>query len=247
MSDYVTSTSSCTSTHPIPVLLQPETSEERELVENLAVCADQAHRSMMLLNRSEDTVWMVDGYRRGPAEPETPRVVGAYREAIARAYSPAAAPLVLEPGSPATYVRTESGQIRLRLDTELQMAWQATAVAFDALQGKAIDVAQNFLARGSTSRVAITTCAFEAYKAGTDLMDIEEPDAFESLNTVMGVRGNYSACASAVRTARAPRTTGAPVPVVVDDLARQALAAQQRTTSLVGAAMKAGRIVAFLR
>ena len=204
--------SPCPATHQTLLPLTPDPGETAADLATLVPCTNALRTSTWVKNVSSDTVWLVDqpaGYTwTAKATAAAPLFVQAYRESL-----PKGMPLTLEPGR-AVVLAVAPESVHLRLDARAQAAWDAAAL----LRDFAADRLEERLAAGSRTRAVLVTCASAGYRAGARLTEQQDPS--QALVNALGLAGDVSPCADAVR--RAERQSGASAALTLDDLTRGA-------------------------
>jgi hypothetical protein len=187
-----------------PVLLDvaPETDEEAAVVHNLVACTDDAQTTTYLYNDDESTVWIIDRPQTPWGAANADLMIELFRITMAEF---GVAGLTLEPDQGAI-VNASPAEVHLRLDANVQSAWQTMTLVVDELADKAQDRVKELLSKPSRSHKAVVDCLFAGYAAGGQVAQAGESQAPEDvIEASLGVVSGIGQCATSIREAEPER------------------------------------------
>ena len=205
--------SSCPPSHPVPLVLYPETPEEADIVDKLIGCTNNSvGTSTYFENHADSAVWTLD-------RPATSMSLAPMAQVFRDAMPAELKRRTLEPGQSVIISGTPT-LIHLSLNPQVQAAWQALSALVDTARNKARAAVEDRLKRllsdNSKSRKATVTCVFEGFKVGEQLAGPGESRLPEDLiETGLDIFDSVKGCGKAIKEA------GSEGVLVADDVGRE--------------------------
>ncbi len=221
----------CPETHPVPMGMVPESSDEEDVLRYLAVCTTEPTtgfpdgKGFYIKNYDKAAVWILDAPTLHWTNPDLqPLDLQVYRENMADL---GMAGLTVEPGQSLRNTDSDPMRLHMRLDGAAQFAWQLLALGIETVEAKGVNGMPRVLRSGvaagtrtptaahgpadlllgpsSPTRPAMFTCIREAYQFGSSIekeRSNSDSNFMSRLGLYLDLTGNVTACGKAWSNAR---------------------------------------------